>query len=121
MTGVQTCALPISSRAVENPDSSFSMEPEEFKSMVQSVRKVEQAKGVASYGVSAQEETNARFRRSLFVVKDIAAGEKLTPENIRSIRPSCGLKPKYYGEVLGKRAKKDLSRGTPLSLEDLEE
>lgn len=109
------------SRAVENPDSSFSMEPEEFKSMVQSVRKVEQAKGVASYGVSAQEETNARFRRSLFVVKDIAAGEKLTPENIRSIRPSCGLKPKYYGEVLGKRAKKDLSRGTPLSIEDLEE
>lgn len=109
------------SRAIENPDSSFSMEPEEFKQMVQSVREVERAKGIVAYGVSKQEETNTRFRRSLFVVKDIAAGEVLTPENIRSIRPSYGMKPKYFKEVMGRRAKRSLSMGMPLSPEDLEE
>lgn len=108
------------SRAIKNPDSSFSMEPDEFKAMVESVREVEKAMGKVSYGVSKQEESNARFRRSLFVVEDIKAGEALTPENIRSIRPAYGLKPKHYKEVLGKRAVRDLKRGTPLSFEDLE-
>ncbi|MDE7322997.1 MAG: pseudaminic acid synthase [Lachnospiraceae bacterium] len=108
------------SRAVKNPDSSFSMEPDEFRDMVQQVREVERAMGKVSYGVSRQEETNACFRRSLFVVKDIAAGEMLTPENIRSIRPAYGLKPKHYKEVLGKKAKHDISRGTPLAFEDIE-
>ncbi len=109
------------SRAIENPDASFSMEPEEFRQMVEAVREVERAKGIVSYGVSEQEQSNLRFRRSLFVVEDIAAGEALTPENIRSIRPSYGLKPKYYKEVLGRRARRPLSKGTPLSFEDLEE
>lgn len=108
------------SRAIKNPDSSFSMEPEEFRDMVSQVREVEKAMGKVSYGVSKQEESNARFRRSLFVVEDIKAGEVLTPENIRSIRPAYGLKPKHYKEVLGKRAVRDLKRGTPLSFEDLE-
>lgn len=108
------------SREIENPDSSFSMEPHEFKEMVEQVRKVEMAKGVVSYGVSAQEESNACFRRSLFVVKDIKAGEALTEENIRSIRPAYGMKPKYYKEVLGKIANKDLKYGTPLKMEDLQ-
>lgn len=107
------------SRAVENPDSSFSMEPEEFRQMVQSVREVEKALGKVYYGVSEQEKTNTRFRRSLFVVQDIRAGEVLTPENIRSIRPADGLMPKYYKEVLGKSAARDLKRGTPLSFEDI--
>lgn len=108
------------SRAIKNPDSTFSMEPDEFRDMVDQVREVEKAMGKVSYGVSKQEETNACFRRSLFVVKDIAAGEKLTPENIRSIRPAYGLKPKYYKEVLGKVAKHAIRRGTPLSFEDIE-
>lgn len=109
------------SREIRNPDSSFSMEPEEFRQMVQNVREVEKAKGTVAYGVSRQEESNACFRRSLFVVKDIAAGEELTAENIRSIRPAYGMKPKYYKQVLGMHAKRALPVGTPLSFEDLEE
>lgn len=105
------------SRAVKNPDSSFSMEPQEFREMVEQVREVEKAMGTVSYGVTAQEESNSCFRRSLFVVQDIAAGEKLTPDNIRSIRPAYGLKPKYYRDVLGRTAKCDLRRGTPLTPE----
>jgi pseudaminic acid synthase len=107
------------SRAIKNPDSTFSMEPDEFRDMVNQVREVEKALGKVSYGVSKQEETNACFRRSLFVVEDIAKGEVITPDNIRSIRPAYGLKPKYYKEVLGKHAARDLKRGTPLSFEDL--
>ena len=107
------------SRAVKNPDAVFSMEPQEFRQMVEQVREVEQAMGTVCYGVTRQEESNACFRRSLFVVQDIAAGEMLTPENIRSIRPAYGLKPKHYQEVLGRTAKRALKRGTPLSFEDL--
>jgi pseudaminic acid synthase len=108
------------SRAIKNPDSTFSMEPSEFKKMVNQVREVEKALGKVTYGVSEQEKTNICFRRSLFVVQDIVAGDAITPENIRSIRPAYGLKPKYYREVLGKHAVRDLKRGTPLSFEDLE-
>ncbi len=107
------------SRAVKNPDSSFSMEPQEFREMVEQVREVEKAMGTVQYGVSRQEESNACFRRSLFVVEDIAAGEVLTPEKIRSIRPAYGLKPKHYQEVLGRTAKRALRRGTPLSFDDI--
>ena len=107
------------SRAVKNPDAVFSMEPQEFRQMVEQVREVEQAMGTVCYGITSQEESNACFRRSLFVVQDIAAGEMLTPENIRSIRPAYGLKPKHYQEVLGRTAKRALKRGTPLSFEDL--
>lgn len=108
------------SRAIKNPDSSFSMEPDEFKNMVEQVREVEKALGKVTYGVSKQEETNVCFRRSLFVVEDIAAGEILTPDNIRSIRPAYGLKPKHYKDVIGKKAVRELKKGTPLSFEDLE-
>ncbi len=107
------------SRAVKNPDSSFSMEPQEFREMVEQVREVEKAMGSVQYGVSRQEESNACFRRSLFVVEDIADGEVLTPEKIRSIRPAYGLKPKHYQEVLGRTAKRALRRGTPLSFDDI--
>lgn len=108
------------SRQNENPDSSFSMEPQEFKEMITQVREVEKARGVVTYGISKQEEYQSTFRRSLFVVKDIAKGEILTPENIRSIRPAYGMKPKFYKEVLGKAANKDLKLGTPLRMEDLQ-
>jgi pseudaminic acid synthase len=108
------------SRSIPNPDAGFSMEPQEFKEMVNQVRKVEMALGKVSYGVTKQEESNACCRRSLFVVEDIAKGEKLTPDNIRSIRPAYGLKPKYYKDVLGKTANRDLKKGTPLSFEYFE-
>lgn len=108
------------SRAIKNPDSSFSMEPQEFHDMIVQIRETEKAMGNVHYGVSAQEESNACFRRSLFVVEDIAAGEFFTSENVRSIRPAYGIKPKHYKEVLGKKAKRDILRGTPLQFEDIE-
>lgn len=108
------------SREDENPDSSFSMEKEEFAHMVTAIRDAERAMGKISFDISEKEKENLSFRRSLFVVADIAKGELLTPENIRSIRPGYGLKPKHYDEVIGMVAKKDIKRGTPLSWEDIE-
>lgn len=103
------------SRDIENPDSAFSMEPSEFKAMVEAIRTVEKAIGVVNYGPTKDEEKNVAFRRSIFVVEDIKEGEYLSENNIRVIRPSAGLEPKYYDEVLGKRAKYDLTKGTPLT------
>lgn len=102
------------SREIDNPDASFSMTPEEFQKMVCQVREVETALGVPTYGASKQEEGSLAFRRSLFVVQDVQAGELLTKENIRIIRPGYGMKPKYYEEVIGKKAAVTLKRGTPL-------
>lgn len=102
------------SREIENPDSSFSMTPEEFKQMVEAVRTVEKAKGIVDYGVEEQERTNIKFRRSLFVVEDIKAGEIFTGKNVRSIRPGYGMKPKFLTDVLGKTALVDIKRGEPL-------
>lgn len=107
------------SREIKNPDCTFSMEPAEFASMVKDIRQAETAIGRVRYGVTEQEKGNFVFRRSIFVVKDIAKGEILTPENIRVIRPGYGLKPKYYEDVLGQTALKDLKRGEPLKLEDI--
>lgn len=104
-------------REVENPDSSFSMEFGEFKEMVQNIRMAETAIGTITYGVSKSEKINALFRRSIFVVKDILAGECLTEENIRIIRPGYGLAPKYYDNVLGHKAALDLKRGMPLTFD----
>lgn len=102
------------SREIENPDSSFSMTPEEFKDMVNAVRTVEKAKGIVQYGVEKQEETNIKFRRSLFVIEDVKAGEVFTEKNVRSIRPGYGMKPKFLPDVLGKCATVDIKRGEPL-------
>lgn len=103
------------SRADGGVDAAFSLEPEEFAEMVRSVRVAEQALGRACYVVSGEEEASRCFRRSLFVVRDVAAGEALTESNVRSIRPGHGLAPKYYGQVLGKRAVCAIPRGTPLA------
>lgn len=104
------------SREIKNPDASFSMEPEEFKGMVQDIRNVEKALGKASYGPSKQEEESIIFRRSIFAVKDIKKGEKLTKENIRVIRPGYGLKPKYYEQLItAGMAASDIKAGTPLT------
>ena len=105
------------SREIENPDASFSMTPEEFSSMVKDIRMTETALGKVSYGAAKQEESSIVFRRSLFAVQDIKAGEEFNEENIRSIRPGYGLKPKHYKEIIGKRATQDIKRGEPLSFE----
>lgn len=103
-------------RSIENPDSSFSMNPAEFKQMVADIRQAEKAIGGIKYGPSKQEETNVIFRRSIFCVKDIKKGERLTEENVRVIRPGYGLAPKFYPEILGQVALRDIERGTPLTL-----
>ncbi|WP_035289868.1 pseudaminic acid synthase [Clostridium sp. KNHs214] len=103
------------SRNIENPDSSFSMEPHEFKKMVQDIRAAERAIGKVSYNLSDKESQSKIFRRSIFIVENIKKGEKFTEKNIRIIRPGDGLKPKYYDEILGKTASCDIERGTPLS------
>ena len=105
-------------REIENPDASFSMTPSEFREMVDQVRLVEQCVGSVSYGPTPQEESNVIFRRSIFITKDIKAGEALSEDNIRIIRPGYGMKPKFFDEVIGKTITKDVSRGTPLT-EDL--
>lgn len=102
------------SREIENPDSSFSMEKEEFATMVRDIRDTERAIGKVSYNVSEQEADNKVFRRSIFVAKDIKAGEKFTENNIRVIRPAYGMHPRYYSDVLGKTATENLKMGTPL-------
>jgi pseudaminic acid synthase len=104
-------------RNIGGPDSSFSMEPDEFKRMVESIRNVEKSLGYVSYEVSSKSKNESIFSRSLFVVKKVKKGELFTEENIRSIRPGFGMKPKYLEKVLGKKATKDIDFGTPLSEE----
>lgn len=108
------------SRKNGGPDATFSLEPDEFKKMVSAVRNVEAALGKPFYGSGEKESENIIFRKSLFVVEDIKKGQKLTPRNIRSIRPGHGLKPKYYEQIINKTAKVDLKRGTPLKLKYIE-
>jgi len=103
------------SRSIPEPDSAFSLEPHEFKAMVEAIRTVEKALGQVQYGVGENEARSRVFRRSLFVVKDTAAGEIFSEENVRSIRPGHGLAPKYLNDVLGRQAALDIKRGTPLA------
>lgn len=105
----------ILSRSQGGPDAPFSLEPSEFQAMVQTIRKVEQAVGSPHHQISRAEEKNRCFRRSLFVVSDVKQGESFTKRNVRSIRPANGLAPKYFPVVLGKKAARDITRGTPLS------
>ncbi len=102
------------SRADGGPDSAFSLEPSEFKSMVSAVRVVERSLGTVHYGVSESESKSRVFRRSLFVVRDMKAGELFTEENVRSIRPSYGLHTRYFDQIMCRRASQDLQLGTPL-------
>jgi pseudaminic acid synthase len=103
------------SRAVPGPDSAFSLEPHEFRMMVDSVRIAEKALGTVYYGVSRKEAESRAFRRSLFVVQDIKAGDEFTTENVRSIRPASGLHTRYLPEILGRHATQDIASGTPLT------
>ena len=105
------------SRELKTPDSDFSMEPDEFEKMVKDVRQAELSIGKVQYGLTNQETGSIVFRRSIFAVKNIKAGEKLTEDNIRVIRPGYGLKPKYYEDLLGQKALGDIARGTPIGFE----
>jgi N-acetylneuraminate synthase len=105
------------SRNTPGPDSAFSLEPHEFKEMVEAIRTAEKALGQVYYGVSQNEAGSRVFRRSLFVVADTKAGEIFTPSNIRSIRPGHGLHTRHFEEILGRSAMRDIERGTPLSWE----
>ena len=105
------------SRSVPGPDSAFSLEPHEFKAMVDAVRTTEKALGEVNFGVSGKEEASRVYRRSLFVVQDVKKGEAFTAENVRSIRPGHGLHTRHLAEILGKPAARDTERGTPLSWE----
>jgi pseudaminic acid synthase len=107
-------------RKLGGPDASFSMEPQEFKYMVDRVRDVELALGEATFDIPAASVKNLKFRRSLFVTKDINQGELFTANNVRSVRPSDGLAPEMYLSILGKKANKNLIAGQPLKLIDIE-
>ena len=98
-------------RNLGGADAGFSFEPNEFKSLIDDIRATEKVLGKIDYTIN---EKNRKYARSLYVVKDIKRGEKFTQENVRSIRPSNGLHPKFYEEILGKTATKDLKFGTPL-------
>lgn len=107
-------------RADGGPDGAFSMEPDEFRQMVCDVRAAESALGSVNYGGTEHESSSKRSRRSLYIVSDVKAGEVVTLNNIRSIRPGHGLAPKYLSEVLGRKFRTNFPRGTALSFDMLE-
>jgi pseudaminic acid synthase len=123
-TSVALAAVALGARIVEKhfildrgmggPDAPFSMEPAEFKQMVESIRTVEQALGGVTYELSPKILKSRELSRSLFVVRDMVAGEKFTATNVRSIRPGYGLAPKYLPRVLGRTARTALKAGVPL-------
>jgi len=102
-------------RADGGVDSTFSMEPHEMAQLVVETQRAWQALGKVSYGPTAAEEKSTVFRRSLYFVKDLSAGEQITPAHVRAIRPGLGLPPRFLDVVLGMRVRHDVRRGTPLS------
>lgn len=102
-------------RADGGPDSAFSMEPEEFKAMVDNIRIIEQSLGRVTYDLTPGQAKEREHSRSLFIAQDMKAGEVLTPENLRSVRPANGLHTMYYEELLGKKVTSDVKAGTPMS------
>ena len=101
-------------------DSAFSMEPDEMARLCSEVRTAWQALGGVRYGPNDSDRGNTTYRRSLYAVRDIATGETITPDNVRSIRPALGLAPKHYDEVMGARATRAISRGTPMAWDLIE-
>lgn len=101
-------------RKLGGPDAEFSLQPDEFKAMVNAVREAEKVLGRVSYELTEKTKKSREFSRSLFVVRDIKAGEEITRENIKSIRPAYGLHPRYLEDVLGKKARINIKKGTPL-------
>jgi sialic acid synthase SpsE len=105
------------SRAEGGVDSAFSLEPAEFKSLVVETERAFLALGEVQYGIQEAERKSQAFKRSIYVVKDIKAGEPFTTENLRVIRPGDGLAPSYFDRILGRKAPVELKRGTPLTWE----
>ena len=103
------------SRRDGGPDSSFSLEPHEMKELVREGRQLKEALGSVNYGAGRREKASKNFRRSLFFVRDLKRGQVITEEDVRSIRPAHGLLPKFLSIVVGRRAKEDIPRGTPVS------
>jgi N-acetylneuraminate synthase len=103
------------SRELKGPDSAFSLEPTEFKAMVDAVRVAEQALGGVRFGPGPDENASRVFRRSLFVTADIKQGQAFNQHNLRSIRPAYGLHTRHLPQIIGKRAARDIEKGTPLS------
>ncbi|WP_238916540.1 pseudaminic acid synthase [Clostridium sp. YIM B02555] len=101
-------------RADGGADSKFSMEPEEFKEMVDNIRIVEKAIGKVTYDLSQKQINSREHSRSLFVVKDVKEGELFTDDNVRSIRPGFGLEAKYIKDIIGKKASRNIIKGTPM-------
>lgn len=106
---------------VESPDSKFSMTMEDFARMVQDARNAKLISEGPDYSLSPKEQGQTHFRRSLFAVKDIEVGDVITPENVRSIRPSNGIRPKYLKEMIGKKAKSAVKYGNPITQEFFDE
>jgi pseudaminic acid synthase len=123
--GVSVCAVALGadviekhftlSRKIKTADNFFSIEPQELKELVENVRIAEKALGKAQHKLTENEKKSRIYRRSLFAVENIKQGEFLTEENVKSIRPAYGLKPRYIATILGKKAKRDIKKGTPLS------
>lgn len=107
-------------RGAGGPDAAFSLEPHEFRRMVDMIREFEEARGRITYELDDQSWKNREFARSLFVTEDMGAGEPFTEANVRSIRPAYGLHPRHYSRILGKHARRDIQKGTPLSWDLIE-
>jgi N-acetylneuraminate synthase len=105
------------SRSIPGPDAAFSLEPDEFRAMVDGIRVAERALGEVRYDITEPEMKSRGFRRSLYVVRDIAEGEEFTADNVRSIRPANGLHPRHAAEIQGRRAARAIAAGTPLDWE----
>ena len=128
-TGVSVAAVTLGANVVEKHftisradggvDAEFSMEPSEFEQMVIECNRAYQAVGMVNYGITKEEEASAKFKRSLYVVKDIKKGECLTSENLKSIRPGFGASPKMLDIFIGKKVNQDLKSGTPMDIKYL--
>ena len=107
-------------RSIGGPDASFSMNVEEFTAMVKAVREAEQAVGVVDYQLTAKQKSGREFSRSLYIVKNVKAGDSVTKENVRSIRPGYGMHPKYFNDILNKKFLNDHVKGTKLEWKQIQ-
>ena len=107
----------ILNKEIGGPDAHFSLDEQEFKAMVEAVRRAESMMGGVDYEMTEKKKSSRVFARSLFISSDVKKGDKIGPENVRSVRPSYGLHPKYLNEIIGKKFLDDYKKGTPMSLE----